>query len=349
MFVQAGPWTSEIQDLIAGCEVFIPLCSAEYGKSDHTYRELQHADFCRRSLLSVWHSGPYPPKGLEHFLPDTCQRVPPHSEFAPVVDFEAMIGQILGCLINLGCLPRKPSTLPPPPPRPSLALMLEGATPVQPLNLKAVRPARTNAERSLIQAAMQGELGDVVRLLGDPNDPMNPNVTNQEGWTALHCACRFGHTGVVEALLQAEAEASVQRGDGDTPLHIAIDQCQRPVVEALLRGGADMSIRNKHGFTPLIAAVVAGNLEAVEALLRAGADVGERTSVRTLHIPVGLTPLHLAASLGRREVAEALLAAGADREAIDEEGSTPAQLARSKGQAEIAMLVDKWEAAPPAA
>lgn len=73
-------------------------------------------------------------------------------------------------------------------------------------------------------------------------------------------------------------------------------------------------------------------MDIVRALVAAGADCCFRDHA-------GRTPLHWAAKHGRRPEAEALLHNGADREARDNDGDTPADIARREGYVELVELL----------
>lgn len=58
---------------------------------------------------------------------------------------------------------------------------------------------------------------------------------------------------------------------------------------------------------------------------------------------MGNTALHCAAKAGNRAAAEVLLGRGAEREALNEEGYTPARWARRFGQEEMGGWLDGGE------
>lgn len=74
----ASSWPSSIQKGVENCKAFVMLCSETYGdadKSPWTKRELELADYLKKPLLPVWHSGPYPPRPVAIYLGGT-QRIP---------------------------------------------------------------------------------------------------------------------------------------------------------------------------------------------------------------------------------------------------------------------------------
>jgi hypothetical protein len=72
---------------------------------------------------------------------------------------------------------------------------------------------------SLLMAAAQGGLGDVVRLLIERG--ADANATMQGGFTALHLAARHGGGSIVRALLNAGADQTARTDHGMTPAMFA--------------------------------------------------------------------------------------------------------------------------------
>jgi FOG: Ankyrin repeat len=57
----------------------------------------------------------------------------------------------------------------------------------------------------------------------------DPHITNKDGWTALHIACRTGHCDIAKLLLDNfPALANVRSNNGRYPLHIASKYCAVP-------------------------------------------------------------------------------------------------------------------------
>jgi ankyrin repeat protein len=83
----------------------------------------------------------------------------------------------------------------------------------------------------------------------------------QKGWTLLHFAASNGHIEVIRHLANRGANLNVTDAEGWTALHLAVDfddvvatqdghlPSEMPVTETLLRLGADDSIANKQGQT----------------------------------------------------------------------------------------------------
>lgn len=150
------------------------------------------------------------------------------------------------------------------------------------------------------------------------------NVRDHAGRTPLHCAVLAENLDAIRLLLAAGADSSLKSVEsGDTPLIMAAPMSNgSAVAEALLNGGADVNLRNADGFTPLILAVNHGTTDTVRVMLAAGADPN------LADVSYGETALHKAASRGRLDMIVPLLDAGAKREVMNNDGETPADVAR---------------------
>ncbi len=74
------------------------------------------------------------------------------------------------------------------------------------------------------------------------------NAQSEDGWTPLHVAVEGNELAIVLALLDAGAWVNVQ---GFSPLHAAARGTDDPaVIEALLEAGADASAQDGKGMTP---------------------------------------------------------------------------------------------------
>jgi ankyrin repeat protein len=156
----------------------------------------------------------------------------------------------------------------------------------------------------LYEASAAGQAARVAEWLdGRPGDI---DAYSPDGWTALHLAAFFGHPPVIEALIDRGASL------------------QLPSRSAFARGN-----------TALHAAVAGGSPEAAASLIARGADVNARQE------PGGFTPLHIAAFHADPRLALALLAAGADPSLRDDEGRSPADIAREKRNDEVANALRK--------
>lgn len=146
-------------------------------------------------------------------------------------------------------------------------------------------------------------------------------------------AAAMGDCERLHVLIAADAmQARAVSADGWPPLHLAAAFASPETVTLLLEHGAHIhqishnALRNQ----PLHASIALGNsIEAVRLLIEAGADINATQAG-------GYSPLHQAASAGKTPIAELLLANGARREALCDQGKTPADYARERGHSELA-------------
>ncbi len=145
--------------------------------------------------------------------------------------------------------------------------------------------------------------------------------------------------GRLDRLRECAGDASVlnsRSGDGFTALHFACFFGQPAAARLLIENGAavDAVAANPTQVMPLHSAAAARNLEGARLLLERGAPVNARQQS-------GWVPIHSAAQNGDRGMVELLLQHRADPKLANDDGKTPAMVAREKGHAEIASLLEK--------
>jgi ankyrin repeat protein len=153
----------------------------------------------------------------------------------------------------------------------------------------------------IFEAAALGRLDRLKQCLRDDQSAINSR--SKDGFTALHFACFFG---------------------------------QPDAARLLIEGGAavDAVAANPTQVMPLHSAASSRNLEAARLLLERGAPVNVRQQA-------GWVPLHAAAQNGDRPMVELLLKHRADPKLANDQGKSSAMVAREKGHAEIATLLDE--------
>uniref|UniRef100_A0A0P5ALS6 No mechanoreceptor potential C n=1 Tax=Daphnia magna TaxID=35525 RepID=A0A0P5ALS6_9CRUS len=113
---------------------------------------------------------------------------------------------------------------------------------------------------------------NVVRLLLNSAGVTVDQPSAQNGFTALHLACRGGHGAVAGLLLsRSTGLLTTPDGHGRSPLHVAAAHGHGRIVELLLGQGADVNAADKAGWTALHLAARAGHLAMVQLLLDSGA------------------------------------------------------------------------------
>jgi ankyrin repeat protein len=160
----------------------------------------------------------------------------------------------------------------------------------------------TSAERQLIRASKDNDIGEVRDLLNQRTDV---DAADSDQWTALHWAAAKGHTEIVSLLLEKGANVNVQDKDGWTPIFGAATWGRTDVVSLLLENRADPNIPNKYGETPILRAAGNGHTDVVSLLLTKGANVNAQDKW-------GKTPIFYAARYGYKETARILQDNNAD-------------------------------------
>ncbi|KAF3207863.1 hypothetical protein TWF679_008195 [Orbilia oligospora] len=178
----------------------------------------------------------------------------------------------------------------------------------------------------------------------------------------LYCACRWGHEGIVEKLLDgglganfeirlgrvesyrftaglfSDVEPSSWRGPPSywrTPLLYAAEGGYEHIVGRLLKAGAEANVEDNDGLTPLSYAVKGGH----EAVVRLLLDVHKTSG--SLYDLKGKTPLTYAAKRGNVVIMKLLLERGFDPDPGDPEfdDKTPLASAVKNGHGEVVKLL----------
>ncbi|TGJ63938.1 hypothetical protein EYR41_010022 [Orbilia oligospora] len=178
----------------------------------------------------------------------------------------------------------------------------------------------------------------------------------------LYCACRWGHEGIVEKLLDgglganfeirlgrvesyrftaglfSDVEPSSWRGPPSywrTPLLYAAEGGYEHIVGRLLKAGAEANLEDNDGLTPLSYAVK----EGYEAVVRLLLDVHKSSG--SLYDIKGKTPLTYAAKRGNVAIMKLLLEREFDPDSGDPEfdDKTPLASAVKNGHGEVVKLL----------
>ena len=150
-------------------------------------------------------------------------------------------------------------------------------------------------------AVMGGHTGVVQHLLEQNADT---NHAAADGCTALMAAAFCGHVGLIRDLFRHGCSPlQVRKDNGASSLHIAATLGHVDAVAALLKGNAPAEAVRMDGSTSLLLAAQKGHTTVVRVLLAANADP-QRTNVE------GTSPLAVAAHCGHLATVRLLLHAG---------------------------------------
>jgi ankyrin repeat protein len=177
---------------------------------------------------------------------------------------------------------------------------------------------------ALQMAATSGQTFFVELLIGRG---ANVSMADDNGYTALHAAAQEGHVGVLQKLIDGGANMYARADKRQlTAAHCAAQTKKENTLRALLENGLDPNIQDSKGAPPLIYAVNKDCTACVDVLHTHKANLNFADSQ-------GNTAIHYAAHRGNAEMVGGLLKGNITRDAKNQEGKTPYDLA--KGHYEV--------------
>ncbi|MET0336911.1 MAG: M56 family metallopeptidase [Caulobacter sp.] len=191
----------------------------------------------------------------------------------------------------------------------------------------------TVADRALIQAVENGQVGEAARLIAAG---ASADATSRRGASALLLAVESGELSLTRRLLDGGANPNLAvTGDG-TALIIAAKAGDVAIAQLLLQRGADPNLASIGDGNPLINAAGSGHVEMVDLLLKSGAQI----NASVLHDE---TALITASRRGRLDAVRRLVEAGADvnkvvmapRAGLPAEARSALSMARRSGRTDI--------------
>ena len=198
-------------------------------------------------------------------------------------------------------------------------------------------PAEIAAYTDLHAAVARGSTADIERLVRDGEDI---NARDSFGRTPLMVAAFRRDAAVARTLIEFGANVNALEHQSYDVITIAAVQNDLEIVQlALASGGNVRAITSPYGGTALIAAAHLGHAEIVEALIAARAPLDHVNNL-------GWTALLEAIVLGdggprHQATVEALIKGGANLQLGNRDGATPLSLAKAKGYADIARLLEQ--------
>ena len=200
-----------------------------------------------------------------------------------------------------------------------------------------------------------------------------PSAFDIAQYHGLHAAAQKGDVAQIEKLAALKAALNARDGNGRTPLHVATFARQRDAIRALVKAGANINLLENDRYDGITIASVADDEETLRVLLSLGANAKLVTSrydgtaliaaahlghdgvvrqliaagapldhVNNLHWTALIEAIVLGNGGARhQESLRALLAAGASYQLTDRQGTTPLQLARTRGYSEMVQMLEK--------
>jgi uncharacterized protein len=205
----------------------------------------------------------------------------------------------------------------------------------------APSPAEAAAYRGLHAAAHQGDLAAIRALVNNPTSPAAGQAREAQdaaGRTPLHVATFARQTAAVRALLQAGADhAALEQGRYDAVTIAAVADDEETLRVLLQAGASAKLVTSRYDGTALIAAAHLGHDGVVRQLIQAGAPLDH---VNNLHWTALIEAIVLGDGGARHQATlKALLDAGASTRLTDRSGTTPLQLARSRGYTAMVQML----------
>ncbi|CAG5122581.1 unnamed protein product [Candidula unifasciata] len=231
------------------------------------------------------------------------------------------------------------------------------------------KPASTKSKRgsdrvrfvaniALLESAARNDLEEVRRLL---NSSVSPDVTNEDGLTALHQCCIDDNEEMLKLLLEFGANVNACDSEMWTPLHAAATCGHATLCKLLIDRGAELLAVNADGNMPYDICEDDTTLDYIESEMAKRGITQEQIDETRLTIErqmlrdlkelassggdlefrdaVGATMLHVAAANGYTEVAEFLMDQHVSVDPRDNESWQPVHAAAYWGQLDILELL----------
>lgn len=194
-------------------------------------------------------------------------------------------------------------------------------------------------------AAERGSLAAVEQLLemDEPRERINSKSHDKRD-TALHLASQFGHTKVMQKLLENDAKPTLTDFEGSNSLHRACYWQQPGAVRVLLESKFKLKLLDavdNNKLTSLHLASANGRSDIVKLILACYKDSRLTDEILQRQDSKGKTALHMACSSGHQDVVQELLKRGKDQPGAaavgDEKNSIPLHLAATANHPNVVM------------
>ena len=197
-------------------------------------------------------------------------------------------------------------------------------------------PSELRVYAGLHAAAAKGDAAEIERLIAAGE---KPEAQDAHSRTPLLISAHFRHHAAARALLRLGANPNALDAQRYDIVTIAAVNNDVEMLKLALAGGADArAITSPYDGTALIAAAHLGHAEIVRALIDAKAPLDHVNNL-------GWTALIESIVLGNggrdhTDTLAALVKAGASVSIADRQGATPLGLARQRGHAEMARILE---------
>ncbi|KAL5103364.1 Protein phosphatase 1 regulatory inhibitor subunit 16B [Taenia crassiceps] len=173
-----------------------------------------------------------------------------------------------------------------------------------------------------LEAAARGDIDEVKQLL---QAGVNPDVTNEDGLTALHQSCIDNNVEMCNLLLENNANVNAKDNELWTPLHAAATCGNKDLCGILIMWGADLLALNVDGNMPY------DLCDDEDTLILVETEMAKRNVTQKQIDDIRLLPEQdMLNDLKRR------YAAGDDFQALDSQGAAPIHVAAACGYVDAA-------------
>lgn len=179
-------------------------------------------------------------------------------------------------------------------------------------------------------AAKQG-LPEMAQMLLDHGADPRKGRKDEPQQLPIDDAVNFGKTEMVALLTRNGGYIPGNTVDGRTLLHRAVEKGKPGMVEAMINAGADANEMTPNGTTPLLLALAARQEETAVTLLQFPDVIHGINTYFTKTDPRKRTAFQIAIERGMARVADKMLEFGADVNARDDTGATPMEHAIAQG------------------
>ena len=137
---------------------------------------------------------------------------------------------------------------------------------------------KTNGGRNCLHfAAFEGHLNICKMLIY--KHKVHLHMTNNDGWTALHCSARSGNCELVAYFAEMGTDIHLKTNDGRNCLHIAaLDEHLNLCKMLIDKHKVDVNVADKRGWTAVHFSAQSGNCQLVAYFAEMGTDVHLKTN-----------------------------------------------------------------------
>ncbi|XP_052059099.1 ankyrin-1-like [Mytilus californianus] len=168
--------------------------------------------------------------------------------------------------------------------------------------------------------------------LANTKDTVIPKANPASGNTPLIATCYYGHTNLVQWILNYAVDVNQCRDNGTTGLVMASQEGHTHIVKLLLEKDPNVDVCDKDELSPLRQAIQERHIDIVKLLIESNSNVD-------LCDNTGCSPLLLASHEGHTEIVKLLLEKNPNVNLCDKNGCSPLYMASKNRHTDIVKLL----------